>query len=373
MRVVHVTQSLAGGPATYLNDLAPTQLTELGSENVFFIVPEEQRHHLKVPDLNVRTFRRSGRTPLELLQSSWEMGRILRELAPDIIHLHSTFAGAMVRLQPQFWGAAPRKIYCAHGWSFLMETHPLKQTFYAALERVLSKFTDVIINISNFEELAALARGLPANKLVTVLNGREDVVPPDRNDAEADPARINLLFIGRFDRQKGLDILLDRMSTIDESMYILHVVGSNVVDDQVMDTTVYSNVCFHGWLDEPEIADLLVEADVVVMPSRWEGFGLVAVEAMRAGRPVLASDRGALPEVVRDGVVGRIFNLEDREDFARVLRGETKESWAEKGRAARVEFERRFTAERMNRSILQIYNQIFANVQGDSGMSPSTS
>ena len=59
-----------------------------------------------------------------------------------------------------------------------------------------------------------------------------------------------------------------------------------------------------GWLDRQQIESYLEAADLVVIPSRWEAFGLVALEAMRAAKPILAFRSGALPEIVLDGVTG---------------------------------------------------------------------
>ena len=55
------------------------------------------------------------------------------------------------------------------------------------------------------------------------------------------------------------------------------------------------------------------------MPSRWEAFGLVAIEAMKYGKPVIVSNRGALPELVQDGMNGWVFNMGDKSDLVSVL------------------------------------------------------
>ena len=77
------------------------------------------------------------------------------------------------------------------------------------------------------------------------------------------------------------------------------------------------HVQFSGYLDDDAVVRLLNGATALVFPSLWEGFGLPAVEAMQCGVPVLASNRGSLPEVVGDA--GLFFEPEDPTDIARTV------------------------------------------------------
>jgi glycosyltransferase involved in cell wall biosynthesis len=76
---------------------------------------------------------------------------------------------------------------------------------------------------------------------------------------------------------------------------------------------------YHGWIGPDEIEAQMNEMDAVVVPSRWEGFGLVVLEAMRCGKPVIVSDRGGLPELVIHGFNGLIFSFDDPHSLVRVL------------------------------------------------------
>ena len=165
----------------------------------------------------------------------------------------------------------------------------------------------------------AVQHGISSEKLRVIRNGISWMPP---RTARKYP-EISIAFVGRHDRQKGLDILLDAISRFPSPRIHLHVIGKAVCgrrrEDEARFATPSSNVTFHGWLDRKAIVELLRKVDAVVMPSRWEAFGLVAIEAMRAGVPVIASNRGALPEVVQDGVGGYIFDLDDRDALGRLL------------------------------------------------------
>jgi glycosyltransferase involved in cell wall biosynthesis len=72
-------------------------------------------------------------------------------------------------------------------------------------------------------------------------------------------------------------------------------------------------------VDDSELSNLIDASTVVVMPSRYESFGLVAVEAMMHGRPVVASDIGGLAEVVTDGETGLLVPVDDADALARAI------------------------------------------------------
>ncbi len=105
---------------------------------------------------------------------------------------------------------------------------------------------------------------------------------------------------------------------------------------------------------------LLERMDAVVMPSRWEAFGLVAAEAMRAGVPVIASNRGALPEVVEHEVGGYIFDLDDPDALGRLLQRLDRSELRQLGNSARRRWEREFVADKMNDLLRETYASVLA-------------
>ncbi len=286
--------------------------------------------------------------------------RTVQEFQPNIFHLHSTFAGALGRIPLLFKRSRPVVIYCAHGWAFTMQISLAEKQIYAAIERVFSLATDKIINISGHEEKMAKAHGLPKDKLVTVLNGIQQNYRRANSRVRFDPSKINLLFVGRHDPQKGLDIVLDAMSRIADCPVHLHVLGESVVSKGRFGNGVSGNVSLHGWMPRERVFDFVAESDAVVMPSRWEGFGLVAVEAMRMGRPVIASNRGALPEIISDGRTGFIVDIDRPETLVELLRSLDRGRLQELGRRAMEDYQQKFTAERMNKQMKQIYETVLA-------------
>jgi glycosyltransferase involved in cell wall biosynthesis len=360
MRILHFSQSLPGGPASYLEELAPAQLSEIGAENLRFVLPSEHRDQVpSIPDSCFRGFAQTRRTLRDLAQVQAFVQAEIAAFRPDIVHLHSSFAGGLVRLPALFKARDFKIVYCAHGWAFAREGGRLKNRCLALAERVMSVAADAIVNISESEERAALDYGLDGRKMTTIRNGIARITTPANPKSFGDKG-INLLFVGRHDPQKGLDILLEAMSALERDDVHLHVLGSAVVSNSTYDHAPTRNVTFHGWADRETVFRRMISADAVVMPSRWEGFGLVAVEAMRLGRPVIASERGALPEIVRHGETGLIFDPADRNALIAILRKLDRRDLESMGAKAEARFATYFTSDRMNKALLELYRSLLA-------------
>lgn len=366
LRVLHVAETLLGGISSYLAELLPDQLRRYGDDRVALLAPADQIAGLPaLPGLRVTGYRRGGRNPLALLSLLLCVRRCMRDLKPDLVHAHSSFAGALARLAGLGLRRRPRIVYCAHGWSFLREVAPIKNWLSRTAERCLAPLGDAIINVSEAEQEAALAAGLPREQCVVIRNGIAAHPVPcgglgsqaqDQDQASSE-SPLRLLFIGRHDRQKGLDLLLQEFRDLPSEQYRLFLIGSAVLDRKdARASPLPPGVCALGWLSRAQIDEWLQRADAVVIPSRWEGFGLVALEAMRAGVAVIASNRGALPEVV--GNAGRVYPLEERGGLARVLRGLDRAALRAMGEIGRIRQRQEFDSVRMCQEVHHLYERV---------------
>lgn len=304
MKVLHIAETIRGGIASYLNELHPQQAASFGAENVHYVVPSDHRRDLAgIDDSQITTFARSGRGVSGLFQMLRASMQALDAFKPDVVHLHSTFAGLVLRPALAARSEGPRVVYCPHGWAFSRETGRLSHLVTKAAENLLARTSDRIICISGDEFNEAVRAGIPADRLTLVHNGISKTRPPlDPVAADWTSNKAKVLFIGRLDRQKGFDLLIEAARSL-EDVLELRMVGASVVGKSE-GPAVPPNVLLLGWLDRQQIETQLEAADLVVIPSRWEAFGLVALEAMRAAKPILAFRSGALPEIVVDGVTG---------------------------------------------------------------------
>lgn len=132
--------------------------------------------------------------------------------------------------------------------------------------------------------------------------------------------KINLLFVGRFDPQKGLDVLLHAFNACHRQDLHLTIIGDNVVGGGIkIEKKNTDRITFLGWIPHDKLASYYSACDAVIMPSRWEAFGLVAIEAMKYGKPVIVSNRGALPELIEDGRNGFVFEFEKIDQLVEIL------------------------------------------------------
>lgn len=358
-KILHAAETIRGGVSTVVKQLLVSQSGQASAWEARCLVPDDQASDLgSLPSGVLRTFRRSGRDAASIFRFGWMFGRVLWEEAPDLVHLHSSFAGAVGRLVVAvMWPwRRPRVVYCPHAFAFLMPTRRWKTVLYAAVERFLLPLTDAVICISRFEFDAAFRVRLRSSKLRIIENG----VPPMKAGA-IDPyvtGQVNALFVGRFDRQKGFDILLEAMRMLEDAPVHLTAVGGTVHDQSTFGPS--KNVTYVGWLPVDSIGSYYAFADVLVVPSRWEGFGLVVVEAASLSVPALASDSCSFPELIVNGATGMLFSTGDPAEIARCLRSTTREQWREMGDGARRAYLERYTSARMVSATDLLYRELLA-------------
>jgi 1,4-alpha-glucan branching enzyme len=157
--------------------------------------------------------------------------------------------------------------------------------------------------------------GLPNDKLVMVPNGVNPKNYPEKNDIAAFRGRFALpeekivLFVGRLVYEKGVHILINAVPKILSQVNAKFIiVGSGYMKEQLLNIVrsmgLEHKVLFEGFMDEPTLLKLQRCADVSVVPSLFEPFGIVALEAMAARSPIVVSDTGGLSEIVEHDVTG---------------------------------------------------------------------
>lgn len=358
LKVLHVCECLPGGPGSYLQEVLPAQLAQLGAGKVAVLAPENQLH-LVPADAGLVTFSyvQERRNAPAVARLAREVRRVTREFGPDVLHLHSTLAGAIGRSVTIGMRRRPKIVYCAHGWMIDPDKPVKGRPLIAAMERSLSRVTDRIVNISPHEMGFLLDRGFAHSKLDLVVSGIRDLPPPPPVEANERP--VNLLFIGRLDHQKGFDLLLAAVARLPEGLARVTVVG-DVVRGGTRPDTAGLALDMKGWLAREDVAKAIVEADAVIMPSRWEGLPLVALETMRAGRALIATNGGAFRHLVRDGETGVLIDNGDPAFLVNTLSRYRISDFRRMGLAARAAFEAGFRADRMNEELLGLYRDLAA-------------
>ena len=204
-----------------------------------------------------------------------------------------------------------------------------------SLERRLVASTDAMIAVSE-----SVRRHVADN--IGVDEQRIDVIPNgvdasaftgvDRSDARRalllDATRPVVGLIGRITEQKGQDDFVEAALAIaverPEPLFVM--VG--FAEDAELQQRLRQKIAVFGLSDRirflgnrDDMASVYAALDLLVAPSRWEGFGMMLIEAMAAGRPIVATRVGAIPEIVRDGRTGVLVEPRDAQALARAITG----------------------------------------------------
>ena len=220
-----------------------------------------------------------------------------------------------------------------------------------------ARHIDVVIAVSRFGRDKLVEAGVPEDRVVV----RPNFTAPDPGRRLAGEHGDHVLFAGRLSAEKGVDVVLDAAALAPEVP--IRIVGDGperpALEEQARRLRL-QNVEFAGLRPRPEVQQLMRGARVLVFPSRWyEHFPFVLVEAFASGLPAIASDVGAMPEIVAANGAGALFRPGDAADLADRLRW----AWshpaevAAMGAAARTAFEERYSADRAYENLIAAYDR----------------
>jgi len=215
----------------------------------------------------------------------------------------------------------------------------------------------------------------PERVMVSPL-GLEEAPPVDRNRTTDAPT---VLFVGRLEERKGIDVLLQAIPMVLEAEpdTRFRIAGDDTLVSGQGGThrerferseegrRHADRVEFLGRLDDAALHAAYAACDLFVAPSRFESFGLVFLEAMREGKPVIGCDAGGMPEVVLDGKTGLLVPPGDAVALAaamiRLIRSpQERKAMGEQGRRW---FRERFTADAMATASRELYERVIARGQ----------
>lgn len=357
MKVLNVAETIQGGVASYL--LAMNEGMKSRGVEADFYLPRSQKEHALGLD---RSFFYSGKTRISRL-FRLVVFFVLKDLSDyHVVHLHSSLAGLAFSISKTLRLGFLRvpTVYCAHGWSSLRELSKFSRFLSEKMDRWVSSNTNEVISISPYEQDHAV-KFLGINRSHLICNGVDFSLFKRADKLVRKPdGLINVIFVGRFDRQKGVDHIFKALKlNMIEPRFRLTMVGDFVLGDSDTEKPHRSTqVNFVGWKSRQEIALLYQQSDLMVMPSRWEGFGLVAIESMACGTPVIANDVGSLKELI--GNSGKTFNIASEVDLADAV---NSVSWEKvcKWKANLLQRDlKEFSSAEMCRKLVGVYNDLSA-------------
>ena len=173
VKVLHVGEYVNGGVATYLKTLINGLQKYDDVENYLIMSKYKSQKDWDCGAKKIIYYDYS-RSFINIFKAIFAIDKAIKEIQPDIIHAHSSWAGLFVRLPLLFRKKKIKIIYQPHGWAFLMDTSKIKEKIYILIEKILALKTDEIINISNYEQEKAIGYGLRKNNMIMIYNGVAD-------------------------------------------------------------------------------------------------------------------------------------------------------------------------------------------------------
>ncbi|MFF1438474.1 glycosyltransferase [Streptomyces sp. NPDC058295] len=290
-RVLHLTQPVDGGVARVVTDLTRAQLAD-GLHVTVACPAGRLAGDLRSLGADVRHWAASRSPGPSLPGEVRRLVRLLAEVRPDLVHAHSAKAGLAGRLAVR--GRIPT-VFQPHAWSF-EAVGGTTAALALKWERFGARWADRLVCVSEAERTTGL-RARIGGQVSVIPNG----IDPERfHPASVDTVRASLLpeldpaaplvvCVGRLCRQKGQDVLLTAWTDIARKVpgARLVLVGDGP-DGERLRSRAPESVLFAG-----AVADAVPwyqAADLVVLPSRWEGMALAPLEALACGRPVVVTD-----------------------------------------------------------------------------------
>ncbi len=298
--------------------------------------------------------------PIKDVQAVRELVKLIRTHKCDLVHAHSSKAGVLGRLAAQLAGVP--SIYTDHGWAFAARLSWYLKLLSIPSEWLAAHWCRKIITNSKYDlGLALRYRIASPSKLVQVYYGIPDT-PHRANPGKTDEVCIGM--VARFNPQKNQNLLLHALSEV-KLPFKLILVGDGPNLSQAQETArklgLAERVEFLG--SRQDVDKILSQVHISVLSTHWESFGLVSVEAMRSGLPVVSSDVGGVREVVVEGETGFLVPLDDvkamRERLTQLIAD--AELRVRMGQAGRQHYEDNFTLDLMLNRTLDVYQGVLAN------------
>jgi glycosyltransferase involved in cell wall biosynthesis len=298
----------------------------------------------------------------------WQLRQALRNGSPDLLHLHMPNPSCFAALASPRARTLPWIVHWHADVSPEMPDWRVRAAYrlYRPFERAVLARASAIVVTSLAYAQASVALAPWKAKLHVVPLGIGAAQPGTASSADwPSPGSLKLLSVGRLSHYKGHAVLLEAMARTPGSSLMLVGKGEESARLRALAASldIENRVSFVGEIDDADLQALYAAADLFVLPSldRSEAFGLVLVEAMRAGLATVASDipGSGTGQVIEDAESGILVPPRNPQALAHALERARDPSLRQRlGEAGRLRWQARFTLEKSAQAILQLYRAV---------------
>ncbi|MBI5032961.1 MAG: glycosyltransferase [Chloroflexi bacterium] len=359
MEILHIYKDyfpVLGGIENHIKLLAETQAAR--GHNVSVLVASRD-NHTHIETLNgVRVIFAARNATLSSAPISLAMFDLIRRETPDVAHLH--FPYPVGEVANHFFGHARRTVLTYH--SDIIRQKYLRVLYRPLMHRILARVDCILTTSPNYiASSPVLARW--KDKCVVVPLGIdprpfECAVAAPRDDQSP----VRLLFVGKLRYYKGLNYLLQAMREISNAQLV--IVGEGPEGEMLRALArqlgVEERVVFAGEVSDEELPTQYAASDIFVLPAseRSEAFGIVQLEAMAAGKPVVCTEVGTGTSFVNvDGETGYVVPARDAHALAAAINRliDHPDLCARMGAAGRTRVRQEFTLDKMIERVMKVY------------------
>lgn len=296
----------------------------------------------------------------------------------DVIHCHTPVGGLLGRLAGRnFKKRGLKIIYTAHGFHFYRGAPILNNTMYYFVEKLMAHFTDVLIVINEEDYKNArklhLKKGGKVYKIPSVGLDREKFKPMSEEEKKKKRKELGiaedeffLVSVGELNENKNHVVVLKMLAKLKMQYGDINIkygiCGDGFYRERMERWIVQANltkeVTIYGFTKQ--VTDIVGCADAMIFPSKREGLGMAALEALAMGIPVLASDNRGTREYMKDGQNGYVCKYDDVSGFLRGTRKIQRQTLKEKEQMAKRcrDSVERFDKKYSNKIMREIYEEL---------------
>ena len=330
-KIVHVAQS-AGGVAEYLYMLLKNK-RENNIENILIVSEDYKNHAKRFEELGIQIFYIPMQREISLksdINAIFKLRKLINKIKPNIVYLHSSKAGAIGRIA-LFFRKKIKIIYNAHGWYFNADIGK-KAKLYATIEKLLAIRANKIVNISKAEYDSALERKIaPRNKMITISNGIDfskfenssisiEKIRKSYNIKDTDKV---IGVVGRLSEQKNPIATINAFAEIckEQDNLFCMFIGSGELEEDVKkiakENNIEDKIIITGWVNDTQ--NYIPALDIAVLPSKWEGFGLVILEYIACRKPIIATRVGGIENIIKDAKFAILIKPKEQKELVEAM------------------------------------------------------
>lgn len=290
------------------------------------------------------------------IRAVFSLSEIIRKFNPDIVHTHSSKAGVLGRMAA--WMRRKKSIYTAHGWAFTDGVEIKRKIFAILVEKIMAKIADRIICVSDYDRNLALQNNIiTPERIIVIHNGIREIT---KSVMHGKNQIVQCVMVARFASPKDHIKLIESFKNVKNAELLLIGDGETIDEakkfaDQI---GIIDKIKFLG--NRNDVQEYLLNCDIFILISRWEGFPYSILEAMMAGLPVIASNVGGVSEAVVDGQTGVLVDWKNIDILPIKIQQmiddpNARRSMGELGKSRSI---KSFNVTQMTGEVLKIYQQL---------------